>query len=351
MGAPAPASAAFGLGETPLRDVRMRDRHEIGLAEKRAGGCKSSGSSSCFRIMAKGTTPIPASGVARRRECARVPRQKQIPPTAVRGSWGKALRKRLRAPTQNRAAPRPKAPNGAVAYAKKLKLFSCIDSGHGLHGHIRVELADQLPGSVHAQDRDAGVHGDDVSVGHVGCYGAAAALIHLAQGGNLPHNAGLLKEGADIAHGLGGGVGGAALSPGAGVFANGHAVVQAGVVPPVAGLGKVGVKGVGYVGGEAESVLEAAIQAGALAVAKIPYKGLKAIRLHAGHAHRADFLFVGQDANRRLGGRAQSQQGSQSGKGADPVVVTVSAQKAPVQTHLPAFARRNDGQLGRHPTS
>ncbi len=39
--------------------------------------------------------------------------------------------------------------------------------------------------------------------------------------------------------------------------------------------------------------------------------------------------------------------GGQGGIGADPVVMAVSAQEAPVQAHLPALAGGDDGELGR----
>ena len=81
----------------------------------------------------------------------------------------------------------------------------------GQHGFVAVQLGDQLQGRVHTEHRHACVHGDDVPVGHVGRYGAAAALVYLAQRRDLPDDARLVQRGADMPHGLGGSVGGAPL--------------------------------------------------------------------------------------------------------------------------------------------
>ena len=39
-----------------------------------------------------------------------------------------------------------------------------VDGLAGQHGHVAVELADDLHGCVHAQHGDTGIHGDDVAV-------------------------------------------------------------------------------------------------------------------------------------------------------------------------------------------
>ena len=124
---------------------------------------------------------------------------------------------------------------------RRLRHVNCFAGQHGL---VAVQLGDQLQRRVHAQHGHACIHGDDVPVCHISRYSAAAALIHLAQGRDLPQDTGIVQCGTDVAHGLGGGVGSTALAPGAGVLAHGHAVIQQGIVPAVAGLGEIGVKGI-----------------------------------------------------------------------------------------------------------
>ena len=189
---------------------------------------------------------------------------------------------------------------------------------------------------MHTQHRNARVHGDNVPVGHVGRYRAAAALIHLAQSGNLPDDPGLIQSTAHEAHGLGGGVGGSAFAPGTGVLANGRTVVQLGIVPLVAGVGKIGVKGVGHIGRQTEGLGKAVLQLDPLDIAQAAHEMLEVVALHTGNAHGADFLLVRQNADRGFCGIFDVKNGVQLGIGADPVVMAVSTQKTSVQAYLPA---------------
>ena len=109
-------------------------------------------------------------------------------------------------------------------------LLPGVHGGHSLHGHVAVELADQLPGSMHAQDGDACVHGDDVPVGHVSGYGAAAALVNFAQFADLPYNVCFIQDCAYLAGEFCVAVVGAAFAAGTGVFYNTYAIVQEGGV-------------------------------------------------------------------------------------------------------------------------
>ena len=147
-------------------------------------------------------------------------------------------------------------------------------------------------------------------------------------------------------HSLGGSVGRAALAPGAGVLADGNAVVQLAVVPLVAGLRPVGVEGVGNVGGQAEGIGEAVGQLDALGIAQALHEMFKVVALHTGNTHRANLFLVGKDADGGLFGHVQREQGFQLGVGADPVVVAVGAEQAAVKTRLPAASRGNHRQLG-----
>ena len=88
-----------------------------------------------------------------------------------------------------------------------MKALRQINGLAGLHGFVAIQLADDFHGGVHAQDGDTGIDGDDVPVGHVGGHGAAAALVYLAQGGDLPLDTGGIQGGTDVLHGLGGGIG------------------------------------------------------------------------------------------------------------------------------------------------
>ena len=85
---------------------------------------------------------------------------------------------------------------GVVSHAPLCMELSQVDSLASQHGLVAVQLGNQLPGSVHAQHGNAGVHGDDVAVCHVGSHGAAAALIDLAQSGNLPDDTGIVQSAA-----------------------------------------------------------------------------------------------------------------------------------------------------------
>ena len=199
---------------------------------------------------------------------------------------------------------------------------------------------------MHAQDGNTRVYGDDVPVCHVGSHGTAAALIDLAQSGDLPLDTGGVQGGTDMLHSLGGGIGSAALAPGAGVLADGNAVVQHAVVPAIAGLGEVGVKGIGNVGRQAEGIGKAMAQLYILAVTQNLHEVLKGMALHTADAHGADFFLVGQNAHGGVLGGRQGQHGLQLGIGADPVVMAVGTQQAPVQAHFPALAGRNHRQLG-----
>ena len=198
---------------------------------------------------------------------------------------------------------------------------------------------------MHAQHGDTGIYGDDVPVGHVGRHSAAAALVNFAQGSDLPLHARGIQGGANMLHGLGRGIGSAGFTPGTGVLADGHTVVQGAVVPAVAGLCKIGVKGVGHVGGQAEGVGEALAQLHSLAIAEDLHKILKGMALHAADAHGADLLFVRQNAHGSVLGSGQVQDGLQLGVGADPIVVAIGTQQTPVQAHLPALAGGDHSQL------
>ena len=109
---------------------------------------------------------------------------------------------------------------------------------------------------MHIQHGHTGIHRGDVAVCHVGSHGAAAALINLAQSCNLPDDTGVVQGSADMTHHLCGCVGCAALAAAAGVLADGDTVVQGGVVALVAGLGEVGIIGIGNVRGQAEGIGE-----------------------------------------------------------------------------------------------
>ena len=221
-----------------------------------------------------------------------------------------------------------------------------VNSLAGAHGHIAVQLGDDLHGGVHAQHGNAGIHGDDVAVGHDGSHGAAAALIDLAQLAHLPDDTGAVQDGADVGHGLGGGIGAAALALGAGVLEDGDTLVHEGVVPSVGGLGEVGIKGIAHVGAQAEAVLEAAVEAGLGAVAQIVDEGLEGERMHAADAHGADLLLVRQQADGGVLRGVQGQQGHDLVVDADTVVMAVGGQHAPVETHLAALHGGDDGKLG-----
>ena len=198
---------------------------------------------------------------------------------------------------------------------------------------------------MHAQHGDPGIHGNNVPVCHVSGYRTAAALVNLTQGGNLPFDTRRIQRGANVLHGLGGSIGGAALAPGAGVFADGHAIVELTVVPAVAGFGEVGVKGIGNIRGQAEGVGKALPKLYPLAVAQDLHEILKGMALHTADAHGADLFLVGQDAHGGVSGGFQIQQGFQLRIGANPVIVAVGTQQAPVQAHLPALAGRDNRQL------
>ena len=148
-------------------------------------------------------------------------------------------------------------------------------------------------------------------------------------------------------HGLGGSVGSAALATGTGVLADADAVVQGRIVPLVAGLGEVGVIGVGNVGRQAEGVCKAVVQLHALTVAQNLHEILKGMALHTADAHGANLLLVCQDANGSMGGDGiHVEDGLQLCIGAHPVIVTVGCQQAAIQTHLTALAGGHNGQLG-----
>ena len=198
---------------------------------------------------------------------------------------------------------------------------------------------------MHAQHRHACVYGHNVPVCHVSGYRTAAALVNLTQGGNLPFDTRRIQRGANVLHGLGGSIRRAALAPGAGVFADGHAIVELTVVPAVAGFGEVGVKGIGNIRGQAERVGKALPKLYPLAVAQDLHEILKGMALHTTDAHGADLFLVGQDAHGSVSGGFQIQQGFQLRIGANPVIVAVGTQQAPVQAHLPALAGRDNRQL------
>ena len=161
---------------------------------------------------------------------------------------------------------------------------------------------------MHTQHGDACVDGVDVAVGHILGHGAAAAHVDLAHLANLPHHAGLVQHAADIGHGLGPGIGGAALTPGTGILADAQAVVHPGFVALFIHLGKIGVEGGGNVGGQAEGALIAHPQADALPVAQVLHEGVEEGGLHTGDAHGADLLLVGQHAHGGLFGNVDVKQ-------------------------------------------
>ena len=83
-----------------------------------------------------------------------------------------------------------------------------------------------------------------------------------------------------------------------------------------------------------------------LAVAQDLHEVLKGAALHTADAHGTDLLLVCQDADGGVLGGGQSQHGLQLCIGADPVVMTVGAQQAPVQANLPALSGGDNRQLG-----
>ena len=199
---------------------------------------------------------------------------------------------------------------------------------------------------MHAQHGDACVDGIDVAVGHILGHGAAAAGVDLAHLADLPHHAGLVQHAADIGHGLGPGIGGAALTPGAGVLADAQAVVHPGFVALFIHLGKIGVEGGGNVGGQAEGALVAHPQADALPVAQVLHEGVEEGGLHTGDAHGADLLLVGQHAHGGLFGNVDVKQALQCGIAAHPVVVSVGADEAAVQAQIRGVEGGDHLQLG-----
>ncbi len=73
---------------------------------------------------------------------------------------------------------------------------------------------------------------------------------------------------------------------------------------------------------------------------------LKVVALHTGDAHGAHLFPIRQDAHGGPLRLVDGEQGFQLRVGADPVVVAVGADQAPVQTHLPAPSGGDHGQLG-----
>ena len=112
------------------------------------------------------------------------------------------------------------------------------------------------------------------------------------------------------------GVGSAALAATAGVLADGHAVVEHGIVPAVGDLGEVGIVCVGYVSRQAEGIGEAILQLHALGIAQAAQEMLEVLALHTGDTHGADLFLVSQDAHSSLGGILDGEQSFQSRVGA-----------------------------------
>ena len=112
------------------------------------------------------------------------------------------------------------------------------------------------------------------------------------------------------------------------------------------GFGEIGVKGIGNVCGQAEGLGQAVLQTDALGGAEVIHEILEEMALHAGDTHTADLFLVCQDADSGLCGGAEGEHGSQLCVSADPVVVAVGADQAPVQANLAAGAGGNDGQFG-----
>ena len=69
-----------------------------------------------------------------------------------------------------------------------------IDGLAGFHGCPAVQLGNQLGRCVHIQHGNTCVNGGNVAVCHVGSHSTAAALVDLAQGCDLPDNAGILWQ-------------------------------------------------------------------------------------------------------------------------------------------------------------
>ena len=201
---------------------------------------------------------------------------------------------------------------------------------------------------MHAQHRHTGVNGVNVAVGHELGDRAAAALIDLAHLGQLPDDAVVGKQAAQIGHELGRGVACAGLAARARELADAHAVVELGLRALGAHLGEAGVKGRADVRREAKALGKAVAQRDVLLLAEVGHEGLKRLRLHAGHAVGADLFFIGEDTHGRALRRAvKVEDGAQLGIGAHAVVLTVGADHAAVKADVARRERRHGGQLRR----
>ena len=65
---------------------------------------------------------------------------------------------------------------------------------------IAVQFSDSFKRSMHRQDRNTGIQRVNIPLCHIRRHSSAAAGIHLAQLGDLPHHAGTLEKTADIPH-------------------------------------------------------------------------------------------------------------------------------------------------------
>ena len=82
------------------------------------------------------------------------------------------------------------------------------------------------------------------------------------------------------------------------------------------------------------------------AAAQIGHKGIEVFRLHAGRAHGAYFLLVGEYAYGGLMRRGDIHNGAQRGICAAAVVMSVAAYQAAVESDVAGREIRDDGQLG-----
>ena len=204
---------------------------------------------------------------------------------------------------------------------------------------------------MHGQHRDTRVdHVHAVLGAHVGD-GAAAAHVHLAQLRGLEVHARAVHDAADLGHVLGVGIVAAALAAPAGELVEADAVAEQRRVLLLKHAREVGVEARAHVGGEHAAVAQRPAQRQGALLARRRHQLrdgiLEIVGRHAGRAHAADLLLVGEDgAQGVLRHALVVRQRAQGGIGADPVVVAVAQDHAPVEAQIPRLSGGDDLQFG-----
>ena len=179
--------------------------------------------------------------------------------------------------------------------------------------------------------------------------GSAAAQIDLAHLAGLPANIVLCKDLTDRTQILCVGIVTAFLAVRAHIFHQCGTAADGGCIPGVKGIGKSGIQTHHHVSrehsGMGEGPPQAQIAASAQTVQQLRHSIFHKIGLHTGSTHTADLLLIHKEGSRRVKGFFRFQKRLQGGIHANPVIMSISADKASVEAHIPGASGRDNFQL------